>query len=133
MTDSATRPRRSRPTRILLLLGLVLSGVLCGLAVGIPAVLFGERWWAIPATLLMTSAWAVALNVPARIGFVVGWLVPVVAGAVTRGEGDYLIAGSLTGYLLLATGLVLVLATVVTLPGPRHGVKQREGAVGPTP
>jgi hypothetical protein len=45
-----------------------------------------------------------------------GWLAVLVLVVAGRPEGDYAVAQDLPGYLLLATGLAVLLVTLVVLP-----------------
>lgn len=94
-----------------------------GLAVGIASVAVHSTWWGLPLALAATAATAYALpgGWTRRASFVLGWSGAVAVLALPRPEGDYLIAGDVSGYGLLGFGLVLLVAGLVTLPPPRPG------------
>lgn len=99
-------------------LGLLLVGVVTAAA----AVLSHELWWGLPLAAAGLAAAHVAVGpgwstrLPLALGFtgVVAWSLR------TRPEGDYLVATSTRGYLLLLLALALLVASVVTLPRPRR-------------
>jgi len=97
--------------------GLLLVGVLTGLAASVSH----ELWWSLPLTtaglgaayLAVGPGWSTRL--PLALGFAasVGWALRA------RPEGDYLVATSTRGLLLLGVVLLAVLVAVATLPRPR--------------
>ena len=94
----------------------LLAGI--GTAVGTVAVY--QWWWglllAAAATLLVLVAtppgWATRL--PLAMGFVG----TVALLAVPRGEGDYLVASTGSGYAVLGVALLVLLVAIATLPRP---------------
>jgi hypothetical protein len=94
----------------------LLAGI--GTAVGTVAVY--QWWWglllAAAASLMLLLAtppgWATRL--PLALGF--DGTVALVA--VPRGEGDYLVASTGSGYAVLALALVMLLVAIATLPRP---------------
>ncbi len=104
--------------RVVLAAGLLLLG----LAVGLASVAVHATWWGLPLALTTTavSAYAAPSGWAGRLPFVLGWAVVVGVLAMPRGEGDFLIAGDVSGYTLLGFGVVLVVAGFVTLPPPRN-------------
>lgn len=105
-------------TRVLRVVGLLVLGVVVGTAsVGVHA-----TWWGLPLALTTTavSAYALPGGWTGRAPFAIGWAAVVAALALPRPEGDFLISGDLNGYALLAFGLALLVAGLVTLPPPRN-------------
>lgn len=98
----------------------VLAGVVLGLSVGLGGVLWNGQWWGLLLTAAATFAPAFLLPVPARVGFAIGWLVPVVRGSVPTAAGDLLVLADWHGYALLVMGLVLAVATMLTSVSPRQ-------------
>jgi len=104
--------------------------LLAGLAAGVATVAVYQWWWglllAVAATLLTVLAapagWAT------RLPFALGFAVAVLLLAVPRGEGDYLISSTLSGYAVLALALVVLMVAIATLPRPgRTGPRRTEG------
>jgi hypothetical protein len=106
---------------------LCLSGVI-GAATGLAALVVHRwTWGGIPVGLLLAAgatlaaAWWLAQfggrsQLPA---FAFGWLVPVVGGLLGRGEGDYAVAGDLSGYGLVGVALVLTVSALTAHRGRR--------------
>ena len=118
-------------TRVLRAAGLLVLGAI----VGIASVGVHNTWWGLPLALVTTAASAYALpgGWTGRAPFALGWSVVVAALALPRPEGDFLISGDVNGYVLLGCGLVLLVASLVTLPPPSNRPrdnKQRSGPVG---
>jgi hypothetical protein len=100
---------------------LVLVAV--GVTTAIAAVAVHELWWGLPVTaaaafaglLAVGRGWATRL--PLALGFVAGvaWFVR------SRPEGDYAIASSVRGYLLLLLAFLVLVVSIATLPRPRRG------------
>lgn len=88
-----------------------------GFLVGLAAVAVHGRWWGLLLAWLGSSAGLLGLR-PGyqRIAYAAGWLVPIALGSIPRPTGGYAIATDATGIGLLVLGLVLVIATIVTLP-----------------
>jgi hypothetical protein len=102
----------------------LLAGI--GLAVGTTAVY--QWWWglllAAATTLLVLLAtppgWAT------RLPLAVGFDGTVALLAVPRGEGDYLVASTRSGYAVIGLALVVLLVATATLPRPT-GRRPSEG------
>jgi hypothetical protein len=94
--------------------------LIVGLCVGLASVAVHATWWGLPLAVATTAltAYAAPGGWSARLPFVLGWAAAVVALAVPRGEGDFLIAADVPGYTLLGFGLALVVAGFATLPAP---------------
>lgn len=92
---------------------------LVGLVSGVAAVLVHADWWGLLLGLATTAAVLVFLGVRrwARPAFALGWVTALVVAMLPRVEGDYLVAGSLEGYLLLATVPVWVVAALTSVAG----------------
>ncbi|HQR25619.1 MAG TPA: hypothetical protein PLP61_01160 [Nocardioides sp.] len=103
--------------------GLALALLLLGVVTGLATVAVHGSGWGLALGLAATLATTLALPRGwwTRLPFVVGWVGFVGFATVPRPEGDYLIAADVPGYTLLATGLVLVVLALVTLPAPRRG------------
>ncbi len=117
------------PTRM----GRVLTGglfLLGGVMVGTAAVLVHDLWWGLPLAILSTVVTMRALTPGApRVGFSLGWSAAVGVFAVPRPAGDYLVAGSFTGYSLLLTALAVVIVALATVP-PRSATPAGGPAAG---
>ena len=124
-----------RPTapRLVLRLLAAVAWLVLGLVVGTCAALLSSLWWG----LLLGGATTVALAVAARPGWgsrvplAVGWAVAVLRLALRRPEGDYVVGSDTGGYVLLALGLSLVVAALVTVPLRDRGAVA-ESASGPS-
>ncbi len=100
---------------------LVLLAV--GGATAVAAVAVHELWWGLPVTAAAVVAGLLAVGrgwstrLPLSLGFVAGvaWFVR------TRPEGDYAIASSVRGYLLLLLAFLVLAVAIGTLPRPRSG------------
>ena len=94
--------------------------LLAGIALGVGTVALYQWWWGLAlttaASLLVMLAtppgWATRL--PVALGF--DGVVAVTA--VPRGEGDYLVASTGSGYAVLALALLVLCLAVATLPRP---------------
>ena len=67
--------------------------------------------YAVPLWLLRSSRPRTAAS------YVAGWLAVLAVAVAGRPEGDYVVAGDLTGYLLLAGGFGLVVVALVAIAG----------------
>lgn len=103
-----------------LLLGLLTCLLLLalGAVVGVAAVVLHDWWWglALGAAGTLALGWALRPGWSTRLPYAVGWVIPLGFAMVPRSEGDYLLAGDLKGYLLIAVGMVLIVLTTATLP-----------------
>jgi len=102
--------------------------LLAGITVAVFTVAVYQWWWglllAAAATLLVLFAtppgWAT------RLPLAVGYVGTVALLAVPRGEGDYLVASTGSGYLVLGLALVVLLVSIATLPRPSDGKARAE-------
>lgn len=97
------------PLAVLSLIGGVVVGVASAVVHGLLPGLVLALVAAVAVTLALPPGWW------ARLPFVLGWTGVVLYLATPRPEGDYLVAGDTGGYLLLATGTVLVIVGIVTV------------------
>lgn len=96
--------------------GLALVGVLTGLA----AAVSHELWWGLPLTtaglglayLAVGPGWSTRVPLAAGFTAAVGWALRA------RPEGDYLVATSTRGLLLIGVVVLALLVAVATLPRP---------------
>ena len=112
--------------RVALAVGLLVVG----LAVGLASVAVHSLWWGLPLAIVTTilTAYAAPSGWAGRLPFVLGWAVVVGVLAVPRGEGDFVIAGDVSGYALLGCGVMVVVAALVTLPAPRRNASSDAGS-----
>lgn len=103
-------------------LGLALGSLLVGALTAAAAVPSHELWWGLPLVSagLLASYVAVGPGWSTRLPLAAGFAGVVAASLGTRPEGDLLVRSTVRGYLLLLLTLVLVVASVVTLPRPRR-------------
>lgn len=99
--------------RVACALGLAVLGVLVGGA----AVLTHGRTPGLVLGLVasVAVAWALPGGWWTRFAFTTGWVVALGYALLPRGSGGYLVGSDLRGYLLLGTGLVLMLVGIATL------------------
>lgn len=97
---------------------LALVGAVSGLA----ALLLHGHWWGLALAWAAGAAavWALPSRWWGRPAFVLGWVVVLAGGLFPRAEGDFLVAATWQGYLMLASGLVFV-------PFAVHGISQSTG------
>jgi hypothetical protein len=109
-----------------------LAWLVLGLVVGSCAALLSSLWWGLLLGVVATVALAVAARPGwgARVPLAVGWAVAVLRLALRRPEGDYVVGSDSGGYALLALGLSLVVAALVTVPLRARG-DLAESASGP--
>ena len=101
--------------------------LVAGIATAVATVAVYQWWWglllAVAATLVLLLAtpagWAV------RLPLAVGFVGTVALLAVPRGEGDYLVASTGSGYVVLALALVVLLVSIATLPRPGGDASRR--------
>jgi len=108
--------------RVLLAAGVVVPFLVVGLVVGVASAAVHATWWGLPLAIAATAttAYVAPAGWRARVPFALGWAAVVGVLSVPTSEGDYLIAGDVSGYALLGLGVVLVVAGFVTLPQPRR-------------
>jgi hypothetical protein len=100
--------------------GTVVGAALAGAVTSLAAVMVHQRWWGLLLVAAAVAAAVVAMppGWSTRLPFALGFALVLGLAMVPRGEGDYLVAGDGSGYVLLAVGFVLVLSAVATLPRP---------------
>ena len=115
--------------RVLLALALLAVGAVSAVA----AVAVHGRWWGLGLAIaaVLTSLVAVGPGWSTRLPFAVGFVGMVVRLALTRPEGDYVLAADAQGYLLLGLALVVAGFSLGTLPRPGRE-RRREEAPFPT-
>jgi hypothetical protein len=90
-----------------------------GAVVGVCVVALHQYWWGLLVGVAASAALLVAI--PGgwwrRLPFALGWFAIAAVLSVERPEGDYLVEQSATGFLLLGTGVGVLLGGVV---GLRH-------------
>lgn len=96
---------------------VALGCLVLGAGVGLGAVVLHGYGWGLGLGIAATAATLVAL--PGgwwrRLAFALGWTAVLGAATVQRPEGDYVIASDASGYLLLATGAVVLASGFVGL------------------
>lgn len=89
---------------------VALACLVLGAGVGLATVMLHGYGWGLGLGIAATAATLVAL--PGgwwrRWAFSLGWAAVLGVASVQRSEGDYLIASDASGYLLLATGAVVL-------------------------
>jgi hypothetical protein len=99
---------------------LVPVSLLAGIAAAVGTVAVHQTWWGLLTGALATLSVAVAAppGWATRLPFALGFDGVAVLVAVPRGEGDYLLTSSPSGYLVLGLGLVVLMLAIATLPRP---------------
>lgn len=89
-----------------------------------------QLWWGLVLGVAATVAALVALSPGwlTRLPFGLGWTGFVAWVAPSRPEGDYAISSNAQGYALLASALVALVFSLVTLPRPGRGASARSAA-----
>jgi hypothetical protein len=102
--------------RALVALALLGAGALSAVA----AVAVHGRWWglALAAAAVVATLLAVGPGWSTRLPFAVGFAGMVLRLALTRPEGDFVLAADLQGYLLLLLTLAVAGLALGTLPRP---------------
>ena len=89
--------------------------LLAGGVVGACVLFVHGYWWGLVLGTAATAAWLVAA--PGgwwlRLPFAVGWDVAVLALSIERSEGDYLVASNTRGYVLLGTGVAVLIGGII--------------------
>ncbi len=108
-----------------------LLALLVGVVSGAAGTLLHQHWWGLAlalGTALVVLGW-LAPGV-ARLGFALGWCVPVARGALERPAGGFLIGSDAPGWSFLAGSFVLLLAALVSVASHRGRVED-QGVRGP--
>lgn len=115
--------------RVLLALVLLVAGA----ASAVAAVAVHGRWWGLALATVAVLATLVALGPgwSTRLPFAVGFVGVVGRLALTRPEGDFVLAADAQGYLFLLLTLVVAGLALATLPRPGRE-RRREDASPPT-
>ena len=101
--------------------------VLLGMLVALGAVAVHRSSFPSGLLLALATTWAVPWWLrlsrwPATVAsYVVGWLALFALVVMGRPEGDYVLAGDLPGYALMAGGFVLIVVGVVSIGGSARG------------
>jgi hypothetical protein len=109
--------------------------LLAGLAAGVATVAVYQWWWG----LLLATAATLAGLVAAprgwwtRLPFAVGYAAAVTLLAVPRGEGDYLVASTAQGYVVIGLALVVLMGAIITLPRPGRAATENPRQTPETP
>ena len=111
---------------IRILVALVMLAV--GAVSAVAAVALHGRWWglALATTAIAATLVAVGPGWSTRLPFAAGFGAVVLRLALTRPEGDFVLAADAPGYLLLALALLVAAFSVATLPRP--GSERRRGS-----
>lgn len=96
--------------------GAALVGAVTGVA-ALAVHRSGPGWLALAVTASLGPAWALRSTGTPRVGaaYCLGWLVVLGIALAGRPEGDYVVASDTAGYILMATGFVLVVLGVTSL------------------
>jgi|SRR4051794_29213402 hypothetical protein len=96
------------------------SSLLAGVALAIVTVAVHQWWWGL--LLGVATTLLVVVSTPAgwatRLPLALGFVGAVVLFSVPRGEGDYLVASTTSGYCVLGLALVVLMLAIATLPRP---------------
>lgn len=105
-----------------------LARALALLAVGgisaVATVAVHGRWWGLGLAVATVGVTLVAVGAgwSTRLAFAAGFALVVIRLAITRPEGDYVVAANAQGYLVLLLTLAIVAFAVATLPRPSRKV-----------
>lgn len=94
--------------------------LLIGAFTALASVVSHELWWGLPlaaAAVVATYVW-IGRGWLTRLPFALGYVAVVLVAVTGRPEGDFAVASSTRGYLLLLLTLVVLVVAVVTLPRP---------------
>lgn len=77
----------------------------------------GPAWLVLAVAASVAVAWGLRSTGTPRLGaaYCVGWLVVLGFALAGRPEGDYVLAGDTAGYVMMATGFVLVVLGITSL------------------
>ncbi len=102
---------------VTLRMALAPGSLVAGAVVGTAATVVHGRSLGLELALVATFAAVLALPPGwwSRLPFAAGWLGIVFYFSHPRPEGDYLVASNTDGYVLLATGMVVVAFSIITL------------------
>lgn len=103
-----------------------------GSVVSVCTVLLHDYWWGMALGLSTTIATLVALPGGwwARLPFAIGWAGVLLTVTPERPEGDYLVSGDRSGYVLMVAGIVVFGAGFTGLVARRR-TAQDSGGAGP--
>ncbi len=123
MTSSPGSERLTRKLVAALLL------LVAGWATGLATVVLHGIWWGLLLAGGASLAMLVALGNAwwSRLPFGLGWVLCLASMYGTRAEGDFLVAGDLSGYVLVALTTVVFVVSVVTVARPRRVARPDEG------
>lgn len=102
-----------------------LGCLLLGALVGLTTVLVHRSMLPLGELLALATSfavpwWLLRSRRPRTAGsYVVGWLAVLVLLVAGRPEGDYVVAGDVRGYLLLAAGFAMIVVGIVAFAGGR--------------
>lgn len=101
----------SAPARVAVAAGMLVFGGV----VGVCAVALHPYWWGLALGVAATFATLVALPGGwwTRLAFAFGFVEVLAVLTWQRPEGDYLVAANAQGYVLLASGLVVLIGGVL--------------------
>lgn len=104
-----------------------------GAVSAVAAVAVHGHWWglALAGAAALATLVAVGPGWSTRLPFAAGFGLVVVRLAVTRPEGDFVLAADVHGYLMLALTLVVVAVALATLPRPSRD--RAPGVSAPAP
>jgi hypothetical protein len=77
----------------------------------------GPAWLGLAVATSLGVAWVLRATEMPRLGaaYCLGWLAVFGIAVAGRAEGDYVVAGDLEGYLLMAVGFALVVLGITSL------------------
>lgn len=103
--------------------------LVAGWATGLATVVLHGLWWGLllagAASLTMLAALGSAWW--SRLPFGLGWVACVASMYGTRDEGDFVVAGDVSGYTLVALATMIFVVSVVTVARPRRVAGREEG------